>query len=169
MSPFNVRSKVCIAPIHVRSKFADFAPHMDGSNAELSIDAMKSQFKAARVGARSRDVSPDIHYSVCSDSHSPNLRASTCRRICSQTRYMNKNLSTSLRLHSTLKNSGKSSVVVWKNLPTGGPWDTQAYPRVNLKPPSEAGLLLRIPLGLCLREIPRSSRASLKGFRFTLG
>ena len=37
--------------------------------------------------------------------------------------------------------SGKSSVVVWKNLPTGGPLDTQTYPRVNLKPPSEAALL----------------------------
>ena len=36
-------------------------------------------------------------------------------------------------------NSGKSAVVVWKNLPTGGPLDTQTYPRVNLKPPLEAG------------------------------
>ena len=39
-------------------------------------------------------------------------------------------------------------MVVWKNLPTGGPLDTQTYPRVNLKPPSEAGLLLGISLGL---------------------
>ena len=93
---------------------------------------MKSPFKTARVGASSRDVSPDIHYSFCSDSHSPNLRAATRQRTCSQTRYMNENLSSSLRLYSTLKNSGKSLVVVWKNLPTGGPLDTQTYPRVNL-------------------------------------
>ena len=99
---------------------------------ELSIDATKSQFKTATVGARSRDVSPDIHYSIFSDSHSPNLRAAPCRRTCSQTRYMNENLSSLLRLYSTLKNSGKSSVVVWKNLPMGGPLDTQTYPRVNL-------------------------------------
>ena len=32
-------------------------------------------------------------------------------------------------------NSGKSAVVVWKNLPYGGPSDTQIYPKVNLKPP----------------------------------
>ena len=41
--------------------------------AELSIDATKSQFKTARVGARSRNVSSDIHYSIFSDLHSPNL------------------------------------------------------------------------------------------------
>ena len=82
---------------------------------------------------------------------------------------MNENLSSSLRLYLSLKNNGKSSVVVWKNLPTSGPLDTQTYPRVNLKPPSEAGLLLGISLGLRLREIPRSSHASLGGFRFTLG
>ena len=136
---------------------------------ELSIDATKSQFKTARVGASSRDVSPDIHYSIFSDSHSPNLRAATCRRTCSRTCSMNENLSSSLRLYSTLKNSGKSSVVVWKNLPTGGPLDTQTYPRVNLKPPLEAGLFLGISLGLRPRGIPRSSPASLGGFRFTLG
>ena len=89
-------------------------------------------FKTARVGARSRDVSPDIHYSVRSDLHSPNLRTATRRRMCSRTPYMNENLSSSLRLYSTLKNSGKSSVVVWKNLLTGGPKDTQIYPRVSL-------------------------------------
>ena len=38
-------------------------------------------------------------------------------------------------------NSGKSAVAVWKNLPSGGPLDTQIYPRVNLKPPKEAELL----------------------------
>ena len=27
-------------------------------------------------------------------------------------------------------------MVIWKNLPTGGPLDTQTYPRLNLKPPS---------------------------------
>ena len=100
---------------------------------ELSIGTTKSQFKSARVGARSRDVSPDTHYSICSHSHSPNLRATTLRRTCSQTRFMNENLSSSLRLCSTLKNSRKSLVVVWKNLPTGGPLDTQTYPRVNLR------------------------------------
>ena len=136
---------------------------------ELSIDATKSQFKSARVEASRRDVSPDIHYSVCSDLHSPNLRAATRRHTCSRTRYVNKNLSSSLRLCSTLKNSSKSSVVVWKNLPTGGPLDAQTYPRVILKPPSEAGLLLGISLGLRPREIPLSSPASLGGFRFTLG
>ena len=36
MSPFQLRSKVCIALIHVRSKFADFAPHMDGNNADFA-------------------------------------------------------------------------------------------------------------------------------------
>ena len=37
MAPFHVRSKVCIciAPIHVRSKLAYFALHMDGSNADF--------------------------------------------------------------------------------------------------------------------------------------
>ena len=99
---------------------------------ELSIDSTESQFRTARVGARSRDVSPHIHYSIFSDSHSPNFRAATRRHTCSRNRYMNKNLSSLLRLYSTLKNIGKSSVVVWKNLPTGGPLDTQTYPRVNL-------------------------------------
>ena len=136
---------------------------------ELSIDATKSQFKTARVGARSRDVSQDVHYRIFSDSHSPDLRAATPQRTCPQTCYTNENLSSSLRLYSTLKNSGKSPVVVWKSLPTGGPLDTQTYPRVNLKPPSEAGLLRGISLGLCPREISRSSPASLGGFRFTLG
>ena len=73
---------------------------------------------------------------------------------------MSENWSSSLRLDLSLKNSGKSLVVVWKNLPTGGPLDTQTYPRVILKPPSEAGLLLGISLGLRPREIPRSSPAS---------
>ena len=78
---------------------------------ELSKDATKSPFKTARVRARSLVVSPDIHYRVCSDLHLPNLRAATPRRTCSRTNYMNKNLSSLLRLYSTLKNSGKSSVV----------------------------------------------------------
>ena len=54
------------------------------------------------------------------------------RARAARTRYMNKNWSSSLRLDLSLKNSGKSLVVVWKNLPTGGPLDTQTYPRVNL-------------------------------------
>ena len=37
MFPFHVRRKVCIAHIHVRSKFEDHAPHMDGSNADFSL------------------------------------------------------------------------------------------------------------------------------------
>ena len=64
-----------------------------------------------------------------------------CARAA-RTHCMSENWSSSLRLDLSLKNSGKSSVVVWKNLPTGGPLDTQTYPRVHLKPPSEAGLLL---------------------------
>ena len=36
MAPFHVGSKVCIAPIQVRSKFEDFAPHMDGSHADFT-------------------------------------------------------------------------------------------------------------------------------------
>ena len=91
------------------------------------------------------------------------------RARAARTRYMSENWSSSLRLDLSLTNSGKSLVVVWKNLPTGGPLDTQTYPRVILKPPSEAGLLLGISLGLRPREIPRSSPASLGGFRFTLG
>ena len=47
---------------------------------DFSIDAMKSEFKTVRVWARSRDVSADVHYSICSDSHSPNLRAAMQRR-----------------------------------------------------------------------------------------
>ena len=66
-------------------------------------------------------------------------------------------------------NSGKSAVVVWKNLPYGGPKDTQIYPRVNLKPPKEAGLLRGISRGRSPREIPRSSPASEGGFRFARG
>ena len=66
----------------------------------------------------------------------PPCSASACTgpRTCSRThkRYMNENFISSLRLYLSLKNSGKSSVVVWKNLPTGGPADTQTYPRVNL-------------------------------------
>ena len=99
---------------------------------ELSIDATKSQFKSARAWVRGHDVSPDIPYSICSHLHSPNLCAATRRDTCSQICYMNENLSSLLRLYSTLKNSGKSSVFVWKNLPTGGPLDTQTNPRVNL-------------------------------------
>ena len=34
---------------------------------EFSIEPTKYQFKTAKVGARSRDVSPDKHYSICSD------------------------------------------------------------------------------------------------------
>ena len=51
-------------------------------------------------------------------------------------------------------NSGKSAVVVWKNLPKGGPKDTKIYPRVNLKPTKEAGLLRWISRGWSPREIP---------------
>ena len=91
------------------------------------------------------------------------------RARAARTCYMSENWSSSLRLNLSLKNSGKSLVVVWKNLPTGGPLDTQTYPRVILKPPSEAGLLLWISLGLRPREIPWSRPASLGGFRFTLG
>ena len=47
------------------------------------------------------------------------------RTHAAQTRYMNKNWSSSLRRDLSLKTSGKSSVVVWKKLPTGGPLDTQ--------------------------------------------
>ena len=46
MASFHVWSKGCVAPIHVRSKFADFAPHMgehwrfalhkEGSNAHFA-------------------------------------------------------------------------------------------------------------------------------------
>ena len=48
MSPLDVRSKVCIAPFQVRSKFpafaalhiegnnADFAPHMEGSHEDFT-------------------------------------------------------------------------------------------------------------------------------------
>ena len=108
------------------------------------IDPTQSEFKAVRVWARSREVFPDIHYSICSDSHSPNLRATmqrhavlrmrrtaagacTCPRrmhrpaagTCSQTCHMDENLSSSLRLYLSLTNSGKSSV------------DSVDHPRVN--------------------------------------
>ena len=107
---------------------------------------------SVRVSAKSRDFSPDINYSICCDSHSPNLRAAIQHRAilrmrrttaaapvhgpvhgpararAAQTRYMNENWSSSLRLDLSLKNSGKSSVVVWKNLPTGDPLDTQTTP-----------------------------------------
>ena len=43
MAPFNVRSKVCIALIHVRSKVCKFAPHMDGSNADFAPHMLGSQ------------------------------------------------------------------------------------------------------------------------------
>ena len=35
---------------------------------DFRIDPTKSEFKTVRVWARSREVSPDIHYSICSDS-----------------------------------------------------------------------------------------------------
>ena len=38
-----------------------------------------------------------------------------------------------------------TAVVVCKNVPLGGPKDTQIYPRLNLKPPKEAGLLEGFP------------------------
>ena len=34
----DVRSKVCMAPIVMRSKYADFAPHIEGSNADFAPD-----------------------------------------------------------------------------------------------------------------------------------
>ena len=37
MSPFYVRSKVCMASFHVWSKVCKFAPHMDGSNADFAL------------------------------------------------------------------------------------------------------------------------------------
>ena len=37
-------------------------PSKNGHKPELSIETTKSQFKTARVWARSRDVSPDMHY-----------------------------------------------------------------------------------------------------------
>ena len=98
--------------------------------------------------------------------HGPVLGPARAR--AAQTCYMNENWSSSLRLDLSLKNSGKSLVVVWKNLPAGDPLDTQNYPQVNMKPPSEAGLLLGISLRLRPREIHRSSPASLGGFSFTL-
>ena len=48
---------------------------------DFSKEAMKSEFKPVKVWARSRDVSLDIHYSICSDSHSPNLPAASCRHM----------------------------------------------------------------------------------------
>ena len=44
---------------------------------------------------------------------------------CSQTRHMN--LSSLLCLYESLTNSGKSSVVVWRNFPTGGPSGKSEY------------------------------------------
>ena len=46
---------------------------------DFSIDPTKSEFKTVRVWARSCDVSPDTYYIICSDSHSPNLPAASCR------------------------------------------------------------------------------------------
>ena len=42
MSPFHLRSKVCIAPIHVWSNFEDFAHHMDGSIADFTLHIERS-------------------------------------------------------------------------------------------------------------------------------
>ena len=36
IAPLHVRSKVCIAPFHVQSKVYKFAPHMDGSHADFA-------------------------------------------------------------------------------------------------------------------------------------
>ena len=36
MAPFHVRTKVCIAPMNVRSIFVDFAPHMEGNHADFA-------------------------------------------------------------------------------------------------------------------------------------
>ena len=36
MCLLHVRSEVCIAPIPVRSKFVNFAPHMYGSNEDFA-------------------------------------------------------------------------------------------------------------------------------------
>ena len=44
------------------------------------------------------------------------------RARAARTRDMNKNWSSSLRLDLSLKNNGKSSVVVWKNYPQVIPW-----------------------------------------------
>ena len=53
------------------------------------------------------------------------------RARAARTRYMSENWSSSLGLALSLKNSGKSSVVVWKNLPTGGLLDTRDFPRAS--------------------------------------
>ena len=43
MALFDVRSKVCIAPSHVQSKFADLALHMEGSKADFALHMDGSQ------------------------------------------------------------------------------------------------------------------------------
>ena len=68
-------------------------------------------FTLSRVCARSPDVSPDIHYSICSDLHLPNLPTASCRLLATPvhrcmhwpphvpTNHNHKNLSSLLRLH----------------------------------------------------------------------
>ena len=72
-----------------------------------------------------------------------------------------------IRIHQTSaqRRAGRSSVVFWKNLPTGGPLDTQDLPSGK----SEASLRSRAAPQDFPWEIPRSGPASLGRFRFTLG
>ena len=42
MAPLYVRSKVVIVTIQSREKFADFAQHMDGSNADFALHMERS-------------------------------------------------------------------------------------------------------------------------------
>ena len=58
MAPFNVHSQVCIAPIHVLSKLRDFAPHMDGSNAEFGKGAMPTLLRtwSGDIGSPTRKL-----------------------------------------------------------------------------------------------------------------
>ena len=106
---------------------------------EFSIDPTQSQFKTVRVWARSHGVSPDIHYSICSDSHSPNLLAASCRHVPRRV------LTNSLQCVVSLQKSEKLGKVLsgcleklthgwslgYSDLPSGKseyPWD---HPRVN--------------------------------------
>ena len=107
------------------------------------------------LGMRRTTAAAPVHGPV----HGP------ARARAARTRYMNENWSSSLCLDLSMKNSRKSSVVVWKNLPTDGTLDTQTYPRVNLKRPSEAGLLRGISRG----RSPYAPRVNLSILGTTLG
>ena len=85
MAPFNVRRKVCIAPIKVRSKFEDFAPHIEGCNADFSPHMEGSHVDSAPHMERIPQMSMKGYFDVLTE----HKKCDVCKTYFLQTKFLN--------------------------------------------------------------------------------